>query len=186
MSLVLAGPLAVLALGSTASPARAGSPATAAQSLCRYADTPARGSTGRRHADGALWCLINRERSSRGLNALARSSRLERVAQRHTRDMHRRRYFSHRSPGGRFAAERVDRYSSYLDNTSSWKIGETLAQRSPGRATARGVIHAMLASPSHRDVILTDRFRHLGVGWTIGTPTGSDRGATVAAVFGDR
>jgi len=176
----------VLALGSTASPAQAGSPAAAAQSLCRYADTPARGSTSRRRADGALWCLVNRERRARGLKPLAESSRLEEAAQRHARDMHRRRYFSHRSPGGRFAAQRVDRYTSYLENTRGWKVGETLARRNTAGATARGVMRAMLASPSHRGVILTGRFRHLGVGWTIGTPSGSSRGATVAVVFGDR
>ena len=44
----------------------------------------------------------------------------------------------------------------------------------------------MLASPSHRAVILTDRFCHVGVGWTTGTPAGDSSGATVAVVFGYR
>ena len=100
--------------------------------------------------------------------------------------MHRRRYFSHRSPSGSNVIGRVARYTSYLENTSSWKVGETLGRRSAHNATAGSVLRAMLASPSHREVILTDRFRHIGVGWTIGSPTGRNRGATVAVVFGDR
>jgi len=100
--------------------------------------------------------------------------------------MHRRGYFSHRSPAGRDVVGRVDRYTRYLANTRSWQVGETLGRRGAHNATARSTLRAMLASPSHRAVILTDRFRHVGVGWTIGTPAGDSSGATVAVVFGDR
>lgn len=176
----------MLALGATASRSEAGSPAAAAQPYCRYADSLAVDPTSRRYADGALWCLINRERTSRGLRALARSSRLEKAARRHARDMRRRGYFSHRSPAGRDAVDRVDRYTSYLEDTRSWQVGETLGKCGAHTATARSVVRAMLASPSHREVLLTARYRHIGVGWTIGTPDGDDRGATVAVLLGDR
>jgi uncharacterized protein YkwD len=180
-----AGPVALLALvaGPEGSPTAA---PTAQAAECSYADTPARGPISRARADRALRCLVSNERERRGLNRLDMSSRLNEPAQRHTRDMHRREYFSHLSPGGRDVEARVRAYTSYVDGRLGWKLGETLAARYASSATPRRILASMMASTSHRNTLLTSRFRHIGVGWTLGNPGGSDRGATVAIVVGDR
>jgi uncharacterized protein YkwD len=180
-----AGPIALLALvaGPEGSPTAA---PTAQAAECSYADTPARGPISRARADRALRCLVSNEREKRGLGRLDRSERLSEAAQRHTRDMHRREYFSHVSPGGRNVDDRVRAYTSYVDGRLGWKLGETLAARYAGSASPRRILASMMASTSHRNTLLTSRFRHIGVGWTLGNPGGSDRGATVAIVVGDR
>lgn len=180
-----AGPIALLALvaGPEGSPTAA---PTAEAAQCSYADTGARGPISRARADGALRCLIGNEREARGLDRLDTSGRLDEAAQRHTRDMHRREYFSHISPGGRDVADRVRAYTSYVDGSPDWRLGETLGARYAGTATPRRILAAMMASTSHRRTLFTSRFRDIGVGWTLGSPSGSDRGATVAVVVGDR
>ncbi len=178
-----AGPVALLAL--VAGPAGSPTAAPAAQAAeCSYADTPARGPISRARADRALRCLVSNEREKWGLGRLDRSERLSEAAQRHTRDMHRRDYFSHISPGGRNVEARVRAYTSYVDGSRGWKLGETLGYA--GSASPRRILASMMASTSHRNTLLTSRFRHIGVGWTLGNPGGSDRGATVAIVVGDR
>lgn len=180
-----AGPIALVALvaGPEGSPTAA---PIAEAAECSYADTPAQGPTSRARADRALRCLISNEREERGLDRLDTSSRLNEAAQRHTRDMHRREYFSHVSPGGMNVIDRVRAYTSYVDGSSSWKLGETLAARYASSATPRRILATLMDSASHRSTLLTSRFRHIGVGWTLGDPSGSDRGATVAVVVGDR
>ena len=180
-----AGPIALLAL--LAAPEGSPTAAPAAEAAgCSYADTSARGPTSRARADRALRCLISNERETRGLGRLDTSSRLDKAAQRHTRDMHRREYFSHISPGGRDVADRVRAYTSYVDGSGDWRLGETLAARYASTTTPRRILATMMASTSHRRTLLTSRFRDVGVGWTVGSPSGSDRGATVAVVVGDR
>lgn len=159
---------------------------TAEAANCSYADARARGPISRARADRALRCLISNERQKRGLDRLDRSSRLNESAQRHTRDMHRREYFSHISPGGRDVEARVRAYTSYVDGSANWLLGETLAARYTHWTTPRRILGTFMSSASHRRTLFTSRFRHIGVGWTLGSPAGSDRGATVAVVVGDR
>lgn len=179
------GPIALLAFvgGPDGSPTQA---PTAEAADCSYADSRARGPISRARADRALRCLIRSEREKRGLARVDMSTRLEEAAQRHTRDMHRRGYFSHISPGGRDVEGRVRAYTSYVDGSANWRLGEALAARHAGSATPRRILAAMMASTSHRTTLLSSRFRHIGVGWTLGSPSGSHRGATVAVVVGDR
>lgn len=180
-----AGLIALLAL--LAAPEGSPTAAPAAEAAeCSYADTRARGPISRARADRALRCLISNEREERGLGRFDTSSRLDEAAQRHTRDMHRREYFSHVSPGGRRVDDRVRAYTSYVDGSRDWRLGETLAARYASTATPRRILATMMASTSHRTTLLTSRFRHIGVGWTVGSPSGGDRGATVAVVVGDR
>ncbi|MDQ3609483.1 MAG: CAP domain-containing protein [Actinomycetota bacterium] len=179
------GPVALLAL--VAAPEGSPTAAPAAHAAdCSYADSRARGPISRARADRALRCLIGNERETRGLDRFDRSTRLNEAAQRHTRDMHRREYFSHISPGGRDVVDRVRAYTSYVDGSPDWRLGETLAARYARTATPRRILATMMASTSHRRTLLTSRFRDIGVGWTLGSPSGSDRGATVAVVVGDR
>lgn len=180
-----AGPVALLALVAGPSGLSTDTP-TAEAANCSYEDAHARGDTSRSRADRALRCLISNEREARGLGRLDTSVRLDEAAQRHTRDMHRREYFSHTSPGGRDVEDRVRAYSSYIDNSEDWQVGETLAERQDNNATPEQILAMLLKSPAHRETLFTSRYRHIGVGWTLGDTSGSDDGATVAVVVGDR
>ena len=59
-------------------------------------------------------CLLNVERTSRGLRALRVNGRLSAAAQQHTNDMVRKRYFSHTSRSGNDMGDRI-RSQGYLE-----------------------------------------------------------------------
>ena len=134
----------------------------------------------------ATLCLINAERRTRGLRILRSSRRLSKAARRHSRDMARRHYFSHTSPGGTTFPERILR-AGYLRGANDWFVGENLAWGTRARGTARGVLRVWMTSPSHRRVLLTPSFRDVGLGVEWGVP---DRqlagGATYTVDFGVR
>src|SRR4051812_27914789 len=58
-------------------------------------------------AADALACLVNAERTSRGLKPLQRDGDLAQAARRHAADMVRRAYFAHVSPSGADLGDRV-------------------------------------------------------------------------------
>ncbi len=115
---------------------------------------------------------INRARASHGLRRLLTGRRLARAADAHSRNMLRADFFSH----GAFS-QRVRRYVRYRS------IGETIAMTS--RCSARTVVRMWLNSPSHRAVLLSSRFRRVGVGRRLGR-LGSSRACLVTADFASR
>jgi uncharacterized protein YkwD len=117
----------------------------------------------------ATLCLINAERRSRGLRSVRPNARLSKSARRHSRDMVRRHYFSHTSPGCTTMSQRIRR-SGYLRGADGWLIGETLAWGTEAEGTARRVVRAWMHSPNYRKVILTRSFRDAGVGVAWGVP----------------
>lgn len=142
----------------------------------------------KRRVRHSILCLVNRERASRGLRRLRPARQLRVSAQRHTYDMRRRGYFGHVTPAGGVLYERVRR-TGYLARASSrWRIGETLAWGAGSSGTPGGLVRALLDSPSHRDVILEGRYREIGIGLALGSPTeGMIPGAATATlVFGVR
>ena len=111
-------------------------------------------------------CLLNVERTSRGLRALRVNGRLSAAAQSHTNDMVRRRYFSHTSRSGNGMGDRI-RSQGYLSGARSWMIGENLAWGSGERSTPRSIVRAWMNSagppPQHPDRPLPrDRHRRGG------------------------
>jgi uncharacterized protein YkwD len=128
---------------------------------------------------------INRERGARELVRLAGDPRLALAAQRHTRDMVRRRFFSHVTPDGRGMRARV-RATGYLWNVAAWALGETLAWGAGPCSTPATTVAAWMASPSHRRVMLSRRYVEIGVGVALGVPSepAPATGATYAAEFG--
>lgn len=133
----------------------------------------------------ATRCLINRERARRGLRPVSRDARLERAAGRHARDMVRRRYFAHASPGGSRVSDRV-RATGYLRGARYWTVGEVLAWLVRPRPTPASVVGAWMRSPPHREVLLHPAFRQVGAAYARGNPRarrGAGAGATFAAVF---
>jgi uncharacterized protein YkwD len=129
-------------------------------------DVPTRASAGA--AAGAVACLVNQERARRGLRRLAPDADLGLVARRQARDMVRRTYFSHVTPGGADLGDRV-RASGYGDG-SGWRVGEALGWGTGTRATPNALVDEWLASPPHRRILLDPGFRDLGVGVADGTP----------------
>jgi uncharacterized protein YkwD len=132
----------------------------------------------------ATVCLINRARAQHGLSSLHSTGSLERAAAAHSRDMVRRDFFSHESPGGSTPQQRIDR-TGYLSGARSWAIGETIAWGTGGFATPASIVRDWLHSPGHRAILLDGRFRDLGIGIAIGAPTASG-GATFTGDFGER
>ena len=131
----------------------------------------------------ATSCLVNRERRRRGLRQLRPERRLGVAARRHARDMVKRSYFAHRSPGGATVTDRL-RDSGYLRGRGAF-VAETLAWGSARRAAPRAIVAAWLKSPPHRAVILSRRYREIGMAAVVGSPhRRSTAAATYAATFG--
>jgi uncharacterized protein YkwD len=128
---------------------------------------------------------INRERGARELVRLAGDPKLALAAQRRTRDMVRRRFFSHVTPDGRGMSAWV-RATGYLRKMAAWALGETLAWGAGPCSTPAATVAAWMDSPSHRRVMLSRRYLEIGVGVALGVPfePAPATGATYAAEFG--
>lgn len=156
-------------------------PAPVATAACAGADdVPVRGQA--EQTATATVCVLNEERASRGLPRLRSQQQLERAAERHARDMVRRRYFSHTTLEGTTFDERLRDYTRGF----RWGVGETLAWGRRSTSTPAAIVRGWLDSPPHRRVLLGERFRELGVGVAYGLPVAGDRGATYVAELGVR
>ena len=105
----------------------------------------------------AIVRLLNRTRASYGLSRLRVSRRLFRAAGAHSRDLAVHATFSHDSSDGTPFGTRMRRV------TSARLIGETIMQMT-GQATARRTVQGWMASPPHRQEILTSGYHRVGVG----------------------
>ena len=99
--------------------------------------------------------LVNRERRRAGLGALAMDDRLRQVARAHSREMFRRSYFAHQSPGTGSPRDRLVRA-----NIPFLAAGENLAYQ-PDIETAH---RALMESPGHRANVLSPLYRRVGIG----------------------
>ena len=117
----------------------------------------------------ATLCQINAVRRARGLGALRLNHALSRAAQRHSRDMIRKSYFAHITPGGSTFVDRIRR-TGYLGPGRSWYLGENLAWGVGSRGTPRGVVRAWMQSAPHRKVLMTPSYREVGIGVVWGAP----------------
>ncbi|MBI1416324.1 MAG: hypothetical protein GC146_03800 [Limimaricola sp.] len=100
--------------------------------------------------------LLNGERTAQGLSAVAPDSRLAAAAQAHAEDMQARRYFSHDTPSGQTAGQRIAAagYSACLS-------AENIAF---GGSTDTQVMTSWMESPGHRANILLPGVTAYGVG----------------------
>ena len=163
------------------SPGRSPAPTPPARPRCPNA-TARPGDIGLEASETALLCVINDERRERGLAALHPHPRLETVAVAHSRDMVRRRYFSHHTKGGAAWNDRL-KSGGYTTGASHWRIGETLAWTPSPAANAHETVRAWLNSKPHRKVMLQEEYRDIGIGIVFGTPDGV-AGATFTADYG--
>jgi uncharacterized protein YkwD len=126
-------------------------------------------------AAGSIVCMINVERTSRGLPALQRDGDLSQAARGHAADMSRRDYFSHVTPGGDTLSDRL-RKAGYGRPGDGWYAGENLGWGSGDRATPDALVDAWLASPGHRRILLSVTYREIGVGVAGGAPNQTSSG----------
>jgi uncharacterized protein YkwD len=132
-------------------------------------------------SERATFCLINRERTTRGIRALRRNSRLDLASARHARAMAARDFFEHGNFVGRI------RTANYLRGARGWRLGENIAWGSGVLSAPAEIVDAWMHSPGHRANILNRGFREIGIGIARGTPNRSyDDGATYATDFGTR
>jgi hypothetical protein len=140
----------------------------------------------RRIARRALLCLLNKIRRAHGLKPLRGNPRLLKAAERHSRSMVQRGYFSHVEPGGLSPLDRVRR-TGYLSGARAWTCGENIGWGEGPTSTPRSMMEAWMNSAPHRANILNASFREVGLGGVPGTP-GRPRagGGTYTTVFGGR
>ena len=136
----------------------------------------------------ATLCLINSERTSRGLRALRSSEHLRKAATGHSQSMVRNSFFDHISPAGSTLLSRVRRGTRYLRGARAYALGENIAWGSGEYATPRETVKNWMGSPGHKRNILNRRFRHIGVGIAIGAPEDAQGmpAATYTTDFGFR
>jgi uncharacterized protein YkwD len=133
-------------------------------------------------AAGAVVCLVNVERASRGIAPLRRHTDLIRAARDHAFDMARHKYFAHVTPSGERLSDRL-RTARYGDPGDGWYAGEDLGWGTGPRATPNALVDAWLASDRHRRVLLSPVYEEVGLGVAAGAPqltTSGLPGATYA------
>jgi stress response protein SCP2 len=135
-------------------------------------DAPAAGSGAEAELLAEVVRLTNRERTSRGLGALATDSRLARAAHVHSVDMATRDFFAHECPSGTQAWDRAVA-SGYRYR----KVAENIAA---GQRSAAEVVEGWMNSPGHRANILDGELTQIGVGYA----TGGEYGTYWTQVFG--
>ena len=140
-------------------------PPPAGPTGCTGAEASPR-SASREQLELVTLCLLNEQRTRRGLTAVRRSALLSGVARRYATTMVFHKFLSHTSPSGTTFVNRI-RASGYLSR-QPWAVGEVIAW-SP-RATPASQVRALMASPPHRHVILTPTYRDAGVGVAVGSP----------------
>ena len=110
------------------------------------------------YAEEEILVLCNKLRQSRGLPPFSVNWEIARVARYKTEDMKAHEYFSHDSP----------MYGSFFDMLKNFHVpyhsaGENIAT---GIDTPQAVVDAWMASPSHRQNILSKSFNQAGVGYS--------------------
>jgi uncharacterized protein YkwD len=124
---------------------------------------------------------INHERGRYGLAPVRASHRLNRAADLHSWEMLAGNYFAHSSrDGGPFDA-RVRRFAH------PQALGETLAMLGGGcgRGSAQRVVQMWMNSPGHRAILLSGRYRRIGLAKRVGT-LGSTHACVVTADFASK
>lgn len=121
--------------------------------------------------------LTNRERAEQGLNQLETSEILNQTAALKLQDMFDNDYFAHNSPDG------VKPWYWFKEAGYNYTYaGENLAMNF---IEAEDAIKAWMNSPSHRDNIVSDNYKEIGVAVGIGTIDGEET-TVVVQVFGKR
>ncbi len=145
---------ALIILGLTGALLLTAAPAQA----CTGADKTVRKAT-LKSARTTFLCLINDERSARGLKALKPAPVLAGLARRFARQMRRENFFGHTTPAGVTRAQRFKRAG--YDHHGGENLGY-------GYATPRRMVEEWMKSTVHVRNILSKRWRYAGFGIALG------------------
>ena len=107
----------------------------------------------------AVFELVNADRSKQGLMKLVWDEKLAQVAQDYSRDMARRNFFSHTSPGGANLEDRL--VSARVAFVSA---AENLGMNRGFSDPADDCVSGWIKSPGHRRNMRSKRYRYAGVG----------------------
>jgi uncharacterized protein YkwD len=138
--------------------------------------------------DAATLCLIDRVRAGQGLRGVRPNRQLGRVAAGQVASMLRWNYFADVGPSGRtpFALVFV---TAYRAHSASISVGQNIAWASGAYATPAHVVAEWMASPPHRQIMLSGEFHDAGVAVSSVLPSvlrAGRRGAVYAVEFGVR
>jgi uncharacterized protein YkwD len=112
--------------------------------------------------EAAVLDELNLVRLEHGLRQLRLSPSLTEAADHHSLAMVRAGYFAHESPDGSHFAARIKGFYKPRAVRRKWRVGENLIWRTD-RLTARAAVGAWLASPGHRENLLGQAFREVGI-----------------------
>ncbi len=104
---------------------------------------------------------VNLLRHQHGLGALRLSAKLAAAARLHSTEMAQRGYFSHDSANGTSFDKRIAHFYS-LGGKRYWSVGENLLWSSPD-VSASSALDMWMNSPEHRKILLTARWREIGL-----------------------
>ena len=105
---------------------------------------------------------LNRVRAAHLLRPLRLSTKLSAAADLHSRSMGRLGFFAHDSSDGSPFWKRVQRFYPQ-GSFRNWSVGENLLWASP-TLDAKRALELWMASPKHRQNILTPTWREIGIG----------------------
>ena len=108
--------------------------------------------------------LINKIRTKRDLPKLRVKPCLVRAARAHSAEMGEKQYFGHSSHNGDSYKRRLIKFGYKRAGYSYWAVGENIAWGSGVASTPEVVVDRWMHSKYHRAVILTKRFRNIGIG----------------------
>jgi len=162
--------------------------AKAASNACASADSlPGRLSA--TQAQATTLCLMNAQRTARGLRALSAQPTLTKVATGYAKQMADQHFFDHTSPSGSTLLSRV-KATSYLAGATNWSLGENIAWGTNRLSTPRATVENWMKSPPHRANLLSSQFTEVGIGLAAGGGTLDDNpdglGTTYVTNFGKR
>ena len=131
-------------------------------------------------------CLLNRERTQRGLRPLGLNALLSSASLAHSEDMVKRDYFEHATPDGRSVVDRLRALGYARGGAAS--TGENIAYGVGDKSTPASIVRTWMNSPGHRADILRPTFTEIGIGIALGAPevaaSKSSNGATYTTDFG--
>ncbi|MCR6661491.1 MAG: CAP domain-containing protein [Asticcacaulis sp.] len=127
--------------------------------VCSHADARPRG------PEGDVLAMINAERVRHGCQPLRVETRLSEAAERQSRGMATRHYFSHNAPDGSTPGKRV-KDTGYVYQM----VGENIELNSED---PEAVVSTWMNSPGHRQNILMCAFRETGIAMYQADDTGT-------------
>src|SRR4051812_24505627 len=128
------------------------------------------GSISTHDAGRAVICLLNNERTRRGLGTVKSNNKLDDAALDHSNYMAVHNCFDHVCPG---EADIISRLRAYLSGALAWAYGENIAWGQGRLGSPKNMVSAWMHSPEHRVNVLNPDFDQIGVGVVWASPVPS-------------